>query len=174
MLMTHSWPGNVRELRNTVSRILLFQSADVFVPQGSGSADAPATPAKRPISVLFYEARNALIADFERRYVTEQLKAHKGEAKHAEEPTIFRSTIATTNGGPNSYRRSGAIAFTITSRSAFRKSAKLELGNVASCIIASIWFRPRLMNQGPPPRLRACQTLREHQSYRARCTRFAS
>lgn len=76
MLMAHVWPGNVRELRNTLSRILLFQSANALSLLDSGEQASVSTPNPVPLNIPFHEARNALVADFERRYITAQLRAH--------------------------------------------------------------------------------------------------
>lgn len=105
MLMAHTWPGNVRELRNTLSRILLFQSTDVLGPLGKAEALPAKIPGTVPIDVPFHDARNALVADFERRYVMEQLRAHEGSvtaaAKAAGVSRQFLHKLITEHGVKN-------------------------------------------------------------------------
>ncbi len=73
----HAWPGNVRELRNYVERCLAMR--DQPPPQEMEAAldpppggDAPALDISQPLKV----ARDAWIAEFERRYLTELLRHH--------------------------------------------------------------------------------------------------
>jgi len=79
MLAAHAWPGNVRELRNTLARLVLFPGAmDQAITAPSGGA-GPAVSLRLP----FHEARETVVAEFERRYVTEQLRAHGGNVSAA-------------------------------------------------------------------------------------------
>lgn len=83
MLVAHAWPGNVRELRNTLARLVLFP--------GSGSLGSLGAPASGRVkeepeglaALPFHEAREAVVADFERRYVAEQLREHEGNVSAA-------------------------------------------------------------------------------------------
>jgi len=80
LLKAHRWPGNVRELRNTLARLVLFQTL------GEPAAPAPpeAGPAQRgPLALPFHEAREAVLEDFERRYASEYLRAHEGNVSAA-------------------------------------------------------------------------------------------
>jgi DNA-binding NtrC family response regulator len=77
-LRSYAWPGNVRELRNVVTRgvalsppgatfaqlpILLRPAANVPAPSPLASADVP-----------YHEAKDALVARFDREYLTDLLK----------------------------------------------------------------------------------------------------
>jgi len=76
VLKGHAWPGNVRELRNTLARLILF-------PGGEGALLKSEAEGAEPRCPPFHEAREAIIADFERRYVADQLRAHKGNISAA-------------------------------------------------------------------------------------------
>lgn len=94
MLMAHSWPGNVRELRNMLSRLILFNA--MGSPEGEHAAAQDGTPASVPapaeaghsampdlLHLPFHEAREVLLADFERRYAAAQLATHEGNVSAA-------------------------------------------------------------------------------------------
>jgi two-component system, NtrC family, response regulator GlrR len=68
----HAWPGNVRELRNYVERCLAMR--DQPPPQELETSDT--TSAKIDITQPLKAAREAWVAEFERRYLTELLKQH--------------------------------------------------------------------------------------------------
>jgi DNA-binding NtrC family response regulator len=102
LLRSHDWPGNVRELRNTVSRLLLFpemvagalagQSALSGAPPASPSSVPPAPPAESDgggnralLELPLPEARELVMEQFERRYVTERLARHAGNVSRAAE-----------------------------------------------------------------------------------------
>jgi transcriptional regulator with PAS, ATPase and Fis domain len=70
----HAWPGNVRELRNYVERCLAMR--DQPPPQEPEAADLPAARAAPDISQPLKSAREAWVAEFERRYLTELLRHH--------------------------------------------------------------------------------------------------
>jgi DNA-binding NtrC family response regulator len=81
MMAAHTWPGNVRELRNTLSRLLLFPGGGELMP---AAAPAPGAGEVGKLGALpFHEARESVVAEFERRYVTEQLRAHGGNVSAA-------------------------------------------------------------------------------------------
>ena len=87
-LLSHPWPGNVRELRNFIERTLAV----------SGGIDASDVPAPRPprddapteniawqvdLERPFLEARDALVGDFEKRYLEATLARHDGNISRA-------------------------------------------------------------------------------------------
>jgi DNA-binding NtrC family response regulator len=84
MLAAHAWPGNVRELRNMLSRIMLFQASDVL-----GSLPAEGAPPARAeggevrTDIPFHAAKDAVIADFERRYVAAVIREQGGNISSA-------------------------------------------------------------------------------------------
>ena len=83
VMKQHPWPGNVRELRNVIERAVLLGEE----PQGAPAAEPGAAqqepersaehpPAAIDITVPFKKAKQTLIDDFERRYLTELLEEH--------------------------------------------------------------------------------------------------
>lgn len=112
-LLAHSWPGNVRELRNVIERGAALSDRDLRLPEDFGSAlllDAPEGIAPgsgvglsddydpgeplppytdgqqtRPLweGKSFKDGREAVLADFERGYVTALLEAHQGNVSAA-------------------------------------------------------------------------------------------
>lgn len=76
----YDWPGNVRELQNVIQQLAISESEsvtpeDLSIPCGQHRAtESPTTFAKRKAGV---------IADFEKRYLTELLRAHGGNVTHA-------------------------------------------------------------------------------------------
>ncbi len=80
ILGEHQWPGNVRELRNVIQQAVVFSSGPQILPSHialriSNSSDSPATN--------FRQRRRQIIEDFERRYVEELLRKHRGNVTRA-------------------------------------------------------------------------------------------
>jgi DNA-binding NtrC family response regulator len=79
----YSWPGNVRELYNAVARQLALGDA------GAGLAATPAAAAADFIDAVVQggkplpAARQDVVAEFERRYVTRMLELHGGHVGKA-------------------------------------------------------------------------------------------
>jgi transcriptional regulator with PAS, ATPase and Fis domain len=103
-LKRHDWPGNVRELRNVVERALSL--GQVGLPQtgkdlvggiAAGGSGRPYARSHNPEEVLdlpFKEAKGQLIESFERDYITQLLKKHKGNiSQAANEAGIDRNYI---------------------------------------------------------------------------------
>jgi len=77
----HTWPGNVRELRNHVERTVLAEVLDL-----DGEAQVPQARAngfKVDVEVPFKTAKEALVTEFERRYLTELLAWAEGNVSKA-------------------------------------------------------------------------------------------
>ncbi|MBI3545841.1 MAG: sigma-54-dependent Fis family transcriptional regulator [Gammaproteobacteria bacterium] len=80
-LMEYDWPGNVRELANVIERAAVMAAGDkitaVELPQRA--ARAPSTPS-RPFAtdVPFKEGRQQIISEYEKAYLTNCLRRHKG------------------------------------------------------------------------------------------------
>jgi len=79
MLTLHDWLGNVRELYNVVQRAVVACDGDRILPSHIGlSPEQTAAP-----EVVFRAAKAAAVAAFERRYVEELLRKHRGNVTHA-------------------------------------------------------------------------------------------
>ncbi len=78
LLQSHAWPGNVRELRNTIARLVLFPDLGPL-----GDSQTTRTDAQVLLRLPLREARDAITAEFERRYLTEKLKEHGGNVSAA-------------------------------------------------------------------------------------------
>jgi DNA-binding NtrC family response regulator len=75
------WPGNVRELRNAIARRLAL--GELSMPQQAPTLPAVASAPDLVESVLarelpFPRARDAMLREFERRYVERVLGRHGG------------------------------------------------------------------------------------------------
>ena len=80
-LAFHDWPGNVRELFNVVQRAILAAEGAQILP--SHIAVPTAAPAAAAHGVNFRQARAGAIATFERLYVEELLRKHRGNITRA-------------------------------------------------------------------------------------------
>ena len=90
-LMSHPWPGNVRELRNFIERTMAItggvEAPAVLAPR-PGSATSPVGPATLAGAAIdlarpFIEARQELLAHFEKGYLEGQLQRHGGNISRA-------------------------------------------------------------------------------------------
>ncbi len=80
-LCEHRWPGNVRELRNLVEATVAMGEAPSLAESASGQSEAagPVTDAVGEALALPYkEARNAVLHEFEERYLKQLLAKAKG------------------------------------------------------------------------------------------------
>ena len=95
-LLDYPWPGNVRELENVIQRSLAMTTSHVITafdldlsPDASHPAAAETVPPRaaaagggaqlRP----FKEAKRAVVDAFERNYLVQLLRAHRGNVSHA-------------------------------------------------------------------------------------------
>lgn len=92
MLAAHDWPGNVRELRNVVTRLLLFPERleDMLSPIAtpspkSESRDEGESRLGSLLEVPLLQARELVMEQFERSYLTVKLSQHKGNISRAAE-----------------------------------------------------------------------------------------
>jgi transcriptional regulator with GAF, ATPase, and Fis domain len=80
----YDWPGNVRELRNAVARHLALGD---LAPEGTGSSRSPKVEdfidPVLSMDLPIKEARDRVIAEFERRYLSRALAKHNGVVTHA-------------------------------------------------------------------------------------------
>jgi DNA-binding NtrC family response regulator len=96
--MAHQWKGNVRELRSAVEQALLLApgpeiaAADLFgIPSPSTAALDPGTT---PASTSFREAKDQVVAAFERDFLLQALRRHGGNiSKAAEEVGMYRQNF---------------------------------------------------------------------------------
>ncbi len=100
-----AWPGNVRELRNHIERLLIFDDESFF----EGESTLPVAPAPRtdltvPTDLPYSEARQRILAEFDRQYCTLLLAKHGGQVSRAAAAAgvhrvhfykILRKTLAT-------------------------------------------------------------------------------
>ncbi len=82
----YDWPGNVRELRNVVERAMALCDGELLRPEDFIPEQAPAE--------TFLEAKEALIHEFEERYVRALLNRHQGNvSKAAREAGLSRNAL---------------------------------------------------------------------------------
>ena len=85
----YDWPGNVRELRNFVERkVVLEHHMETLRPPSPGDASRSQPPPAAPgaaasVELPFKEAKDSVIADFERAYLTELLRWANGNVSKA-------------------------------------------------------------------------------------------
>jgi DNA-binding NtrC family response regulator len=103
LMMKHDWPGNVRELRNVIERAVLLaeapdsedslrrapapspkaeQSITVTPSQTATSTDAQMT-VPVDVTIPFKNAKQNVISEFERRYISRLLAQHDGNISAA-------------------------------------------------------------------------------------------
>jgi DNA-binding NtrC family response regulator len=76
-LAAHDWPGNVRELRNYVERTIVLREPQPASNRASG------TTADVDVTTPFKLAKDAVVANFERAYLTALLEAAGGNVSRA-------------------------------------------------------------------------------------------
>ena len=89
----YTWPGNVRELRNAVMRYLALGEVDVggdieeplpsFAPTNAPGAGEGALEAVLGMHLPYSTARQRVLVEFERQYVTRVLAEHGGNVLRA-------------------------------------------------------------------------------------------
>jgi DNA-binding NtrC family response regulator len=95
--MTRRWKGNVRELKSTIEQALLLApgaeigEADLF---GDGAAPAVSAPEANGAAGSFREAKDRVVAAFERDFILGALRRHGGNiTKAAEEVGMYRQNF---------------------------------------------------------------------------------
>jgi DNA-binding NtrC family response regulator len=103
LMMKHDWPGNVRELRNVIERaVLLAESPEhedalrrAPVPEKRSEPSITVTPSQTAtssdammtvpvdVSIPFKHAKQNVISEFERRYISRLLAQHDGNISAA-------------------------------------------------------------------------------------------
>ena len=105
-LKTRHWRGNVRELQNVIEQLtVLTESGSLIQPDdvpmyddsGPGAAPEPVTGESFPAAVMtstFHEAKDRLIAHFEKEYLTQLIgRAGSNMSKAARLANIDRTTL---------------------------------------------------------------------------------
>jgi DNA-binding NtrC family response regulator len=101
-LRAHSWPGNVRELQNVIEHavVLLEPGADVqpehipFISDHGADPELGALAEDVDANESYYEARDRLLAKFDRRYLTRVvLRAGGNLSKAARMAKVDRTTF---------------------------------------------------------------------------------
>jgi DNA-binding NtrC family response regulator len=77
LLLEYDWPGNVRELRNVVERARSLAGTGQVTAQALGLGDGGPAPK------TFHEAKERLVASWERAYVAELLQRTRGNVSRA-------------------------------------------------------------------------------------------
>jgi len=77
------WPGNVRELRNHIERVVVLGTPMSPVPPPTSSANLEEAAQGVNLDTPFRDAKEALVADFERRYVTALMDWADGNVSRA-------------------------------------------------------------------------------------------
>jgi DNA-binding NtrC family response regulator len=82
ILNSYGWPGNVRELYNVVQRAVVACESDLILPEHLDLAYSENASSRLQASD-FRSARAAAVAAFERSFVEELLRKHRGNVTHA-------------------------------------------------------------------------------------------
>jgi len=96
-LSLHHWPGNVRELKNVIEATVAMGEAPRIEDAISGpisGADMVKDPFSPVLDLTYKEARNAVLRQFERRYLTRLLdKAGHNVSRAARDARMDRSHL---------------------------------------------------------------------------------
>jgi transcriptional regulator with PAS, ATPase and Fis domain len=98
MLVSYQWPGNVRELRNVVQRFAalgMSDAASLLTDGASRAASAmPALTAPELMELPYQEAKQQIMDEFDRRYLSSVLDRNGGVVvKAAENAGLARATF---------------------------------------------------------------------------------
>ncbi|MDE3057053.1 MAG: sigma-54-dependent Fis family transcriptional regulator [Bacteroidota bacterium] len=86
LLMQYSYPGNIRQLENIIERAVIFSKGDIILPENLQEKATVSTSGLKllPIvSPVFSESRSHILEMFEKQFVIEQLKKHRGSVTAA-------------------------------------------------------------------------------------------
>ena len=80
-LCSYHWPGNVRELQNVIQQVAVLSDSEMIRPEDLPISLAHPTIAGKQKS--FAQRKASVIAEFEKDYLTDLLKSHRGNVTHA-------------------------------------------------------------------------------------------
>jgi DNA-binding NtrC family response regulator len=100
-LLDHDWPGNVRELEHALEQAVALSSDAVLDAEdlaldagGSIAAAATTTSDDGPASSSFRDAKQEVVARFEREFLTAALARHRGNvSKAADDVGMYRQQL---------------------------------------------------------------------------------
>jgi DNA-binding NtrC family response regulator len=97
VLMAYPWPGNIRELMNVLSHVLTFTDGEDVLPEHL-PARVRGTVKEGPLSfnehLAFKDAKEQLLENFEREYITQLLRRSAGNiSRAARESGLHRKSI---------------------------------------------------------------------------------
>lgn len=89
-LKGYSWPGNIRELENLVERACILEKSTTLLPSSFPNEITGKTETSEPHIAIdthlsLAEARNQVIHQFEKKYLTELMMSHSGKIKDVAE-----------------------------------------------------------------------------------------
>jgi len=97
--IAHEWNGNVRELKSAVERALLLSSgpeitAADLLADGAAPTDSEPAESADVNGLSFRDAKERMVATFERQFLVEALRRHGGNiTKAAEEVGMYRQNF---------------------------------------------------------------------------------
>ena len=77
----HHWPGNVRELQNVIQQVAVLSESEMIRPDDLPIPLTESTIAGKQKS--FAQRKASVIAEFEKDYLTDLLRNHRGNVTHA-------------------------------------------------------------------------------------------
>ena len=80
-LCSYHWPGNVRELQNVIQQVAVLSESEMIRPDDLPIPRAGSNGASRQKS--FAQRKASVIAEFEKDYLTDLLRNHRGNVTHA-------------------------------------------------------------------------------------------
>jgi DNA-binding NtrC family response regulator len=129
-LMNRAWPGNIRQLRNAVQKAMIFSKGDTlefgdFAEGHLKSNSAPYDPAGPALP--FRVARDQLLEEFTRRYLTEALSRSRGNVSAAArdsglERQHFQKLMRKWGLNPSTFRTGGTAELQCTAELQSRQS----------------------------------------------------
>jgi two-component system response regulator HupR/HoxA len=96
-LVAYDWPGNIRQLRNEIERaVLIAADSDLILDQHLSSqlTSATTTSSTQPLAATSGKSLKLLLADLERRVISEALKRHvNNKSEVARELDMSRTNL---------------------------------------------------------------------------------